>query len=82
MERSINGPEQELLSPEDAAKWMGVPITTLGDWIRHGQVPLPRVINKKVQFYSWEQVYAIRVLLGVGFFPLPPPEKKKPAQRE
>lgn len=71
MERGINGPEQELLSPEEAARWLGVPKTTFLDLVRDGRIPPPQRVNQAVQFYSWEVVYAMRVLLGQGFLPLP-----------
>lgn len=81
MERTINAPEAELLSPEDTAKWLGIPVTTFSGWVRRGQIPAPRASNKAVQWYSWDQVFAIRVLLGSGFLPLdlpPEPPQRKP----
>lgn len=73
MERRIQAPDQELPTPSEAAKWLGVPPTTLENWIKKGLVPAPRVINRLVQFYPWEVVYAMKVLLGNGFLPLNTP---------
>ena len=77
-ERTISAPDQELLSVEEAGKWLGIPKTTWAQWVRHHQVPPPVVPNKAVQFYPWEQVVAIRTLLVAGFLPLPkPPSEAK-----
>lgn len=81
MERRINGPDGELVSPEDAAKWLGIPYTTFAEWVRNAQVPGPRVINKQVKLYPWETVHAIKVLIGVGFLPLPLPPKQPKENR-
>jgi hypothetical protein len=81
MERTVSAPDQELPTVEEAGKWLGIPKTTWADWVRHGRVPPPHGPNKAVLFYSWEQVYAIRVLLATGFLPLPakvlPPKPPK-----
>lgn len=75
-ERTISAPDQELLSVEEAGKWLGIPKTTWAQWVRGGQVPPPVGPNKAVQFYSWEQVFAIKVLLVASFLPLPKPANK------
>jgi predicted DNA-binding transcriptional regulator AlpA len=43
-------------SPDEAAKWLGVPKTTFHEWIGQRSYPLPQKINRAVQFYSWDVV--------------------------
>lgn len=82
MERRINGPDDELLSPAEAAKWLNVPHTTFKAWVRDGRIPAPHGPNQSVQYYSWDQVLAMRILLAMGFLPLPEqPKEEKPPPR-
>ncbi len=68
----------EWLTVRQTAKLLGLPATTLAEWIAAKRLPAPRDLNARVVRYPRDMVEAISILLEYGWLPLPdaPREEK------
>ena len=59
MQRTIHGPDQEHLTAEECAAWLGVGLTLFKQLVRAGEFPPPLRIGKtKARRWPWMDVIA------------------------
>lgn len=70
MQRTVNAPDQEWLTCEEAASWIGIPPPTLKTMEKQGQIPPGRKFSNKAKRWHWEVIVAVSVLVKCGFLPM------------
>lgn len=61
--REVDAPAENLLSPDEVARLLGISEDTLQDLIKDGEFPEPMMIGDEVQVYDWQDVvyYLLRI---------------------
>lgn len=78
MLRQIDAPGPEFMTIVQAARWLGIPKSTLECWERAGAIPRRRHLHgSRVLRWHWLQVYLVRERLLTGELVPPDPPKKK-----
>lgn len=68
MQRTIDAPEQEWLTDEESAKFLGIPAGTFGYLVRHGKFPKGKRWTSKEVRWPWRLVLGASWLMESGYF--------------
>lgn len=66
MRREVDGPAEDVLTPEQVASLLGVSERTLQRLVAEGEFPEPILIGRQTKVYDWQDVayYRLRMRLG------------------
>lgn len=80
-DRTIQGPEDESLTAEEAARWLKLSKATFLKMVALRQLPSGVRVNKQTVLWSWEVVYSMRHLLAFLSRIPPRPATGRPARK-
>jgi hypothetical protein len=76
MERSIQAPEKDWLTSEEAAVWLNIPHATFLALDRRGVVPGGRKFGPKTKRWHWKGLVALSIQTELGHLPEVEEEEK------
>ncbi len=66
MQRTIEAPEKEWLTAREAAKWLGISVSTFLRMVEAGTIPEGRLFYRNTRRWKWDTVWWISHGLQVG----------------
>lgn len=80
--RLIDGPEDDLLSVEEIAKYLRLSVPTLKRLVQAGEFPRPIAVSDGVKVWDWKDAVYWRLRTGLRsrMRPAKPPKKRKQDQ--